>query len=273
MKQTVSDRPWLDGIRELHDASFSVDWASHLAELNARLDLSGDDRFGLPAGLPPSWFVGDIEVLVPRRWVLVLSLNQARRDEDDDWHLAQNYTPQTYWDHWRWLNRDWWEPRFYRPLVRLAAASLGVEVGREQEADFATSQMVFAELCPYPSRRWGIAADALAGLANDDPGFKTATRVRELLMAEAKPSLVLLNGVAALDSVRSIVGDRIRLVRHEYQSQSRPEKNLWHEEGHYSVGEHSVPVLGFPFLRKPHTHNSYVEIDQLGVASRAFVLS
>ena len=165
MSAPTEQQHWTAELRSLHDSSFAFDWDSHVRALNERLQLSGTDEFGLPApGLPPSWFVGDVEAL-RRPWVLVVSLNQARREGDEDWHLAQRYTSQTYWDHWRWLNRDWWEPRFYRPLVRLASAALGTSTDAEQEADFATTRMVFVELCPYSSRRFEFSSDVVGQLA------------------------------------------------------------------------------------------------------------
>ncbi len=44
----------------------------------------------------------------------------------------------------------------------------------------------------------------------------------------------------------------------------RKPKMLWHQEGIYRSPNDPVPVVGFPFLRKPHHHNSYAEIGQLG---------
>jgi hypothetical protein len=48
---------------------------------------------------------------------------------------------------------------------------------------------------------------------------------------------------------------------------SKP-KMLWHQEGIYQSPTGPVPVLGFPFLRKPRTHKSFVEIAQLGEFAR-----
>ena len=151
--------PWFRELRQLHDKNFHEDWTSHIDALNRELGLTGPDALALPApGLAPPWFVGDVEAVPPRQWVLVISLNQARREEDEEWHLAQGYPEQTYWDHWRWFNRDeHWNPRFYRPFVRLAAQAMGVEMRPEMEQEFATTRMVFVELCPYPSRSFGLS--------------------------------------------------------------------------------------------------------------------
>lgn len=271
MQNPIEQQSWIAELRSLHDSKFAFDWDGHVRALNERLQLSGEDEFGLPApGLPPSWFVGDIEAL-REPWVLVVSLNQARREDDEDWHAAQHHTSQTYWDYWRWLNRDWWEPRFYRPLVRLASAALGMEVDAEREADFATTQMVFVELCPYSSRRFEFSAEILDQLALKDIGFQMSAQVRRVLIEKAEPALILVNGAAALGSFAQLDNTHLELRRRRYASVSRPAKELWHEEGHYPTSSRSVPVVGFPFLRKPPTHNSYAEIDQLGAMARALV--
>ena len=98
---SVVPTPWFRELRQLHDENFREDWTSHVSALNRELGLTGPDAFGVPArGLPPPWFVGDVEAVPPRQWVLVISLNQARREENEEWHLAQRYTEQTYWDPW-----------------------------------------------------------------------------------------------------------------------------------------------------------------------------
>jgi hypothetical protein len=162
--------------------------------------------------------------------------------------------------------------------VRLAAAALGEHVDATSEVEFATTRMVFVELCPYPSRRFGLSDDTLGELASDDAGFEAAARVRRMLIEEARPALIMINGAAALRSVVRLEEQggegRFELTRRRYASESRPEKELWHEDGGYTTGSGavSVPVVGFPFLRKPRTHNSYVEIDQLGAMARALVV-
>ena len=80
---------WRQVIRDLHEESWGFDWATHLAELNARLELAGPDAFGLPPGLPPAWVVGDLDALAAGEWVLVVSLNQARREDDEGWQIVR----------------------------------------------------------------------------------------------------------------------------------------------------------------------------------------
>lgn len=258
----MTDR-WSDMIRRMHDESWDLDWYAHVAELNEQLGLTGPDAFGLPRGLPPSWVVGDLEALPPGEWVLVVSLNQARREDGEAWHVEQGYTRQSYWDHWRFLNRNWWEPRFYRPLVRLAATALGVTVDVSDEGEFATSRMVFIELCPYPSRRFEFDGPTVQRLADEDWGFQTAARIRRLLIEDGSPAVVMVNGVAAVTEFQRLHPD-VALERRVYPSVSRG-RDLKHWEGHYGFAGKRVSVAGFPFLRKPFTHNSYEEIEQLGV--------
>ena len=131
--------------------------------------------------------------------------------------------------------------------------------------------MVFVELCPYPSRQYALAESALARLARLDRGFRLAAQVRRLLIEQARPALVLANGVGALGALRELDRARVELAERAYPSASRADKRLWHYEGHYRLADGRVPVLGFPFLRKPRTHNSYQEIDQLAAAAHTLI--
>ena len=263
----MTSRPWIEQLKQLHNRAFEFDWSSHLQNLNRDLGLAGPHELAVPApGFPPSWFVGDVEAIEPHRWVLVISLNQAQHD------AGGGYTPQTFWDHWRWLNTDDWYPRFYRPFARLAAKALGLEVSREQEPEFTTTSVVFIEFCPYSSGRFALSGEDLIRLNAQDRGFQTASLVRRTLIDEASPALVMVNGRAGLDAMEHIEAGRLKLgERHVYRSVSRPEKRLWHREGHLTAGDGSVPLIGFPFLRTRVTHNSYREIDQLGDRARALV--
>ncbi len=265
--------PWVRELRQLHEENF-FDWTSHLLDLNRRLGLAGRDEFTVPnAGLPPSWFVGDIEALQPGPWVLVISLNQARFSQATEAsRRRQRDSVQKDWDYWRSLNRNDWYPRFYRPMVRLASAALGEEIPREDEPDFATTRMVFVELCPYGSGQFTFGGEPLMQLAAEDPGFQVVARVRHTLIREAGPALVMVNGAAAITTIQSLERGQLTVEEHPpYESIGRPGKILRHWEGHYRSPAASVPVLGFPFLRKPQTHNSYAEIAQLGAYGRALI--
>ncbi len=264
---------WVRDLRKLHDENFDFDWDEHIGALNEAMGLEGRHAFGLAAPtLAPSWLVGDVEAVEPGRWVLVVSLNQARREEDEASHAARNYTAQSYWDHWRFLNRNCWEPRFYRPLVRLASRALGAETPAGTEPEFATTRMVFVELSPYPSREFAISADDIRRLTEVDRGYRIATRVREILIHEGQPALVVLNGLGTIEAFAHVHRDRARFDGwRRYTSAHDASRTLRHREGHYDAGMSSVPLLGMPFLRKAGTHNANAEIDQLGDMARALV--
>ena len=264
---------WLDELRHIHDEHFDYGWHEHLRGLNGSLGLEGAAALGLAApGLPPSWFVGDAEALEPGEWVLAVSLNQALREEHAEEHARQRYTRQTYWDHWRWLNRNWWHPGFYGRPVRLAAGAMGADVGSGTEPEFATTRMVFVELCPYASRGWPFSGEDVRRLTATDLGFRLATRVRELLIEGGRPALIAVNGRDAIGGLEHAHGSKVHLAgRRSYASVHRPERTLWHSEGYYRAGDARVPLLAFPFLGKPRTHNAYVEVDQLAAAARALI--
>ena len=196
----------------------------------------------------------------------MISLNQKQHD------AGRGYTAQTYWDHWRFLNRDDWWPRFYRRFVRLASAALGTAVSLEEERHFATSSIVFVELCPYSSHEWRFQDEDVARLLREDRGFQIKSKVRQILVDYAHPALVMINGKPALSALEHAEGDRFQFgARTVYPSVPKPEKPLWHREGTVRTSNDSVPLLGFPFLRTRSTHNSYAEIDQLGEHARALV--
>ena len=200
----------------------------------------------------------------------MFSLNQAHKKDHEAWHSEQQYTAQTYWDHWRFLNRNYWKAGFYRRLARLASRVLDVPFDVATEIEFATTQMVFVELAPYSSRGFRFDANTLAILADEDRGFRVAAEVRRILIEGASPALVLVNGVGAINDFERLSGDRARLEIRRYASTQRPNHMLWHKEGVYQSAGDPIPVVGFPF-RTPSTHNSYAEIDQLAGMARALL--
>ena len=264
---------WVRELRKLHDENFDFGWDEHIEALNAAMGLEGRHALGLAAPtLAPSWLVGDVEAVEPGRWVLVVSLNQARREEDEASHAARNYTPQSYWDHWRFLNRNWWEPRFYRPLVRLASRAMGATTPHEAESEFATTRMIFVEISPYPSREFALSADDIRRLATVDRGYRIATRVREILIHDGEPALVVMNGLRTVEAFAHVHRERALFDDwRRYASVHNPRRTLRHREGHYDLGTSRIPLLGMPFLRKAGTHNANSEIDQLGDMARALV--
>lgn len=261
----MTSKPWIQQLWELHDQSFLVDWADHLDNLNRELDLTGRYELSTPArDYPPSWFVGDVEALEPSRWVLVISLNQKAHD------AGEGFTPKSYWDHWRYLHRKHWYKQFYRPRVRPAATALGVQITPEQEPEFATNRVIFIEMCPYPSHNSRFSGEDFVALTKEDPGFQTAAGVRRILIEEASPALIMVNGVPAIEALEHLDRDRLTLDEcRTYQSLTTPTKQLWHREGYFTTGESSVPVIAFPF-RSPKAHYSYRDIGRLG--ERACVL-
>ena len=266
---------WVQRLRELHDRSFDYDWTAHVQALNERLGLDGPRELATPApGLPPSWFVGDVENLEPDRWVLFVGLNQKRSPDDEAWHLAQGYSEQKYWDYWRLLNRTSWYAHFYAPRVRIAAAALGLEIPRERERqqEIATTNAVFVEMCPYSSGSFGFEEAALQRLSEGDNGFRIVADVRRILVEEARPALVVVSGNQAVTVLEHADRDHLKLggpVR--YRSDHDAQKMLRHREGRFAYAESSVPVIGCPALRTRSAHNAYVEIDQLGDHARELV--
>lgn len=259
-------KPWVPELWELHNQAFAVNWTAHLENLNSELGLTGAYELWTPArGYPPSWFVGDVEALEPGRWVLVISLNQKRHN------AGEGFTPKSYWDHWRFLHRKHWYKKFYRPRVRPAATALGMQITPEQEPEFATKRVIFIEMCPYPSDNSRFSGKDFVRLTEEDQGFQIAARVRGILIEQASPALVMINGVPAIEALEHLDGDRLTLdERCTYRSVTTPTKQLWHREGDLTTGDSSVPVIAFPF-RSPKAHYSYRDIDRLGERARVLV--
>ncbi|MXZ62295.1 MAG: hypothetical protein F4Y98_01465 [Chloroflexi bacterium] len=268
---------WVQQLRALHDASFAADrdWSAHLQAVNQRLGLTGRRQLATPAPtLPPSWFVGDVEALQPGRWVLFVGLNQKRSPDDEAWHEAQNHSPQTYWDYWRWLNRRAWYAHFYYPRVRIAAAALDVAIPgeRAQQQEFATTEMVCVEICPYSSEEFGLRDPDLLELLASDEGFRIASGIRHTFIEEAQPAFVLVAGNQAITVIEHADRNHMALGEPEYYpSVTNPERRLWHREGHLIPGASRVPVIACPALRTQSAHNSYDEIDQIGERARVLV--
>jgi hypothetical protein len=133
--------------------------------------------------------------------------------------------------------------------------------------------MIFVELCPYPSRQFHLDGETVWELAQHDLGFQLAERVRRLLVGRAQPACVLVNGLAAQEQLARIDEGRLALTERRYPSVRRPERSLRHWEGRYVDDGARVPVVAFPFLRKPRTHNSNDEADQLGAHIRELIVA
>jgi hypothetical protein len=217
--------------------------------------------------LPPSWFNGDVEVLEPNRWTLVVSLNPQLAEE--------KYAPAAseLWRFWRTHNRKFWYWRFFRPLVQLASQVLGEATAPADEPEYATTRMVFVELCPYASRSFQLTAEQVTELERTDPGFQTAAKFRDILIEKGQPALILLNGAATLATFEAIYHDRLD-DWHElaYRSPDSENRNLWHWQGFLRQTSGRIPVVGFPFLRTRRSHNSNAEIQRLGAMARQLFL-
>lgn len=271
---------WYGQIRAFHDDHFYDPWEERLTQINARLALREDDVFLTHGpGLPPPWFNGDIEVVQPHQWILVISLNprlNPRSHTAQDWYRDQRFTPDTYWEHWRQFNTQHWYPRFFSPLANLAAGALGIVVEPQAVPRFATDQMLFVELCPYGSQKFGLSRQAVEDLVGSEPGFKIAAEVRRILIEQGQPALILINGTEAVKDFESVESERIELNTVRYESVDEPargkkRKPLWHKQGYYLAMGRRIPLVGFPFLRGARTHNSHAERRQLESHIREFL--
>lgn len=262
---------WTNEIWRRLEGILDFGWNAHLAELNARFNLGPDYYFSMHGpGEPPTFFNGDVDALQPGRWVLVVSLNphqvkgvKAPLESQFDQRFA---TLAAYWDFWRTYNYNTktWYASFYRPLVHVAAGALGEEVPQNAEPAFATTRMLFLELCPYYSPRFGLHPQKVADLVECDHGFRIAHDILHIAAGKGQPALILVNGNAAIASLDASEGSHVKWSDDtRYLSESKQGKWLHHREGVYITAHGPVPIAGFPFLRTMHGHNSYEEIAQL----------
>ncbi len=259
---------WLNSLRALYKDALCYDWDSNVRKLNERYNLTAHRALSLQvAGLPPAWFNGDVESIEPGRWVMAVSLNPHVAPEG----YYGTQTGKTWWPYWLRFNIKHWYPRFFRPLVQVAAMGLGEQVSKEEASRFACERMVFLEVCPYTSGKFDLSTDTVRTLLEEDRGFSIAKQVRQLLLNEAKPALVLVNGNAAIGQFEEASGASLTWEQVNYESESKPNKFLRHHQGHIDAGSRKVPIIGFPFLRTPSTHNSSVEIHQLGARIGDFI--
>jgi hypothetical protein len=281
LPDTEQDTPempedWRGELRRLHNDALRVDWEAHLADLNVRYGLVGRHVLSTTdVGLPPAWFNGDVDAVEPGSWVLVVSLNPGKPPAG---FYGNELRRDNGWDFWRRHNEGkWWYARFFKPLAQLAAYALNEELPPGTESGFATERMVFVELCPYASGQFAFPEQTLVELANSDPGFKIAQRVRDLLIEQARPGFVLVNGAPAVRDFELVGGDYLQWETVRYTSgeglfRGQP-KRLRHKQGSYATTAGPIPIAGFPFLMKAGTHNSHAEIATLGRALRDWGVS
>jgi hypothetical protein len=211
--EIVMEPYWLTQLRQIHDDALTIDWEAHLRALNARYGYTGPQALSTAqAGAPPAWFNGDVEAIEGAPWVLVVSLNPQKPPEG---YYRGELTPGTAWDFWRTHNTRWWYTQFFRPLVRLAANALAEPIPGHglPEREFATKRMIFIELCPYASREFSISPTVLTDLGTIDVGFKISNQVRHLLIEQAGPALILVNGESAVNDFAIFGGDKLQWDR------------------------------------------------------------
>ena len=270
---------WIERLRQLHDGAFAIDWRSHVDGLNRAYGIADASIFRTVArGLPPVLFNGDVEALRPGKWTLVVSINPGSNPLPELLYQERFSSPREFWDHWRTYNRDYVRTQsdFFPRLVDLARGVLNERESGVATMEYATTRMVFVEIWPYSSQgwppkqkkgaepRWGGRVEDK--LFKDDPGVILEAQIADLLLSEAPPALVLVNGRPSVHHFERLHAQALRWRRLEYSSLSDSRKTPWHMEGRAQ----DVPALGFPQLRKARTHNSAREIQQLVDAGRRF---
>jgi hypothetical protein len=267
------DRPWYQRIRDIHDEHFDAPWQERADAINKRFGLCGSHKLVTHGpGIPPPWFIGDIEAVVPGRWVLAVSLNHQVNPDAPYFRSRLGNprpTPDSYWDYCRNFNRDHCYRRFFGPLAQVAAAGLGESLPSDQECTFATNRMIFTEICPYGSNKFNLGWAQVEAILKTDDGFRLAREVDCLLIEAGEPALVMVNGATAVEMFERVQGNALAWQELRYESPDAPRegnkpKRLRHFCGRLQSGTHSVPIVGFPFLRRPRTHNSNCELDLLG---------
>jgi len=260
---------WYHEIRDIHNRHFHDPWQERADTINQRYALPRAHMLLTHGpGVPMPWFNGNIAVVEPGRWVLVISLNHQINPDAHDAsarYARAKYTPATYWDHWRTFNTDHWYRDFFGPLAQVAAAALGERLTKEQEPAFATNRMIFVEICPYGSNKFNLPWQAIQELLATDLGFQRAAEVNHLLIEKGRPALVMVNGVKAIDMVEHLYADSLKWQEIHYDScdlprEGRKPKRLRHYCGSLHISNRTVSVIGFPFLRTPMTHNSNGEV-------------
>jgi hypothetical protein len=269
----IGKRPWYQGIREIHDRHFLDSWEARVEAINQLYQLTGEHMLiSHGAGVPMPWFNGDIQAVEPGRWVLVISLNhQIDRDGTElPMHQASGTSPEdAWWLQRRRMNLDRWYGHFFGPLARVAATALEEQVAREDESAFATNRMIFVEICPYASNRFNLSWPVIEQLLATDLGFRLASEVNHLLIEKGEPALVMVNGTGAIAMFQHLYAHSLEWREMRYDSchtaqNGRKQKQLRHYCGSLQLGKKSIPVVGFPFLRTPSTHNSNQEVVLLG---------
>lgn len=263
---------WWRPLRDLNDRYYAgprngIRWGQHVEGLNRELGLQGNQALSTfpKADLPPAWFIGDVTSVVPGEWALVFSLNPAA-DDDAAFYAGREWDAGRFWEYQTGWLREWWNPRFHGPLAGLVARSVGRAGIEDAEAlqRFAAECIVFAELCPYASKQFALSAEVLQLLRERDVACRIEAEMTDRMLREGAPRVVLVNGNRAIEHFETRYGSALSWELRQYESEAKPGKTLWHMEGTLQVGDRVVPTAGFPFLKKPATHNFRLEIEQLG---------
>lgn len=264
---------WYQDIRNIHDRYFHESWQIHVDAINNRYQLSGGHVLLTHGpGMPMPWFNGDVESVEPWNWALVVSLNHQIDSDPPDpsaSHPSRSDRKDDWWNKRRTNNIDRWYGKFFGPLVRVAAAAMQERVSRDQEPMFATKRMIFVEICPYVSNKFSLSGTAVKELVASDLGFQLASKVNRVFIDKGEPALLIINGNGAMEVFQHLYADALNWREVRYDScdpprEGREHKRLSHYCGTLSTGNRSTPVVAFPFLRTPSSHNSNEEVALLG---------
>jgi hypothetical protein len=264
--------PWWAELRALNDLYFAgtshLTWDKHVSAINERFGLNGVHalRTFPKSDLPPSWFIGDLTSVQPDDWILVLSLNPAWDRSDPTWYTDRTWDAEAFWNFQLNVVQSW-NRSFHGSLTQLALIASGYhpdELDGISAQEYARSHLVFAELCPYSSEQFYLERQVLSDLYANDVGFHVEASFVDQLLKNGKPRMVFVHGSEAIANFATLYNDRLDWNSYEYLSVDKATKKLWHMAGTINVQGKHLPVAGFPFLRKPRTHNSKTEIDQLG---------
>jgi len=270
------DKPWVEPIREIFRKAAGFDWDPHLEAVSDAFGLRDKERFKTTfVRTAPILFQGMLEALEPGDWTLVVSLNHQLMNEED----RQKPPP----DFWSYCQTGVGTPRlyvrFFRPLIRIAS-TIGDEPVEPSETDYARRKMVFAELCPYASQTFRLDRAQFSEFARTDPGCKWQAEVVRILISQAQPRVILLNGNQTIDDFEAVYGPELageqeggNWTGDRYESTHRPGKNLWHLYAGLKTTWGVCPVVAFPFLRTMSSHNATSEIEQLAIRARAHLFS
>ena len=265
-------RDWRRSIRSLHDQAFLFPWQAHLQRLNGDLRRGGQNQLCTPKpDLPPAWFNGNIEKIEPRRWILFISLNPQLPGTEMD-NLAR--TPEAWWQFWLTHNEDHWYGKFFTRPTRLASMVLDEKLADAEFPNFAASRMVYVEVCPYASSKFDLTHDEMTWLAREDIGFLIGHHILGLLL-EGSPTAILVNGNPAIEYLDDAWHGSLTCnewTRYTSKDIDKPTKTLRHREGSLSANRENIPVFEFPFLGTRATHNSAIEVKQLGDSIRSALL-